>query len=66
MGPTEERIKVLDDIREPVTMSEVLSFLALANYSSRFMPNFATLAALLRRKLCLSTLDLRKTLSLSR
>lgn len=42
-GPTEERV------REPQNASEVRSFLGLVSYSSRFIPQFATLAEPLRR-----------------
>ena len=43
IGPTEERV------RQPETVSEVRSFLGLANYSSRFIPHFATLTESLRK-----------------
>ena len=36
IGPTEERVRALQETREPETVSEVRSFLGLANYSSRF------------------------------
>nr|XP_058952093.1 uncharacterized protein K02A2.6-like [Pocillopora verrucosa] len=48
IGPTEERIRALQETREPATVSEVRSFLGLANYSSRFIPHFATITEPLR------------------
>ena len=49
IGPTEERVRALQETREPETVSEVRSFLGLANYSSRFIPHFATLTEPLRK-----------------
>ena len=49
IGPTEERVKALAQAREPENVAEVRSFLGLANYSSRFIPQFATLSEPLRR-----------------
>ena len=49
IGPTEERPRSLKEAREPETASEVRSFLGLANYSSRFIPHFATLTEPLRK-----------------
>ena len=49
IGPTEERVRALQETREPETVSEVRSFLGLANYSSRFIPHFATLTDPLRK-----------------
>ena len=49
IGPTEERVKAILTAREPENVSEVRSFLGLANYSSRFIPHFATLSEPLRR-----------------
>lgn len=40
IGPSEERVRALQETREPATVSEVRSFLGLANYSSRFIPPF--------------------------
>lgn len=39
----------LVEAREPETASEVRSFLGLVSYSSRFIPQFATISELLRR-----------------
>jgi len=49
IGPTEERVRALQETREPETISEVQSFLGLANYSSRFIPHFATITEPLRK-----------------
>ena len=49
IGPTEERLQALLDTTEARTVTEVRSFLGLANYSSRFIPHFATVAEPLRR-----------------
>lgn len=54
IGPTEERVRAVVEAREPQNASEVLSFLGLVNYSSRFIPQFATLAEPLR---CLTRKD---------
>ena len=49
VGPTEERVRALQETREPETVSEVRSFLGLAKYSSRFIPHFATSTEPLRK-----------------
>lgn len=49
IGPTEERVRAVREAREPKTSSEVRSFLGLVGYSSRFIPQFATLSEPLRR-----------------
>ena len=49
IGPTEERVRALQEAREPETTSEVRSFLGLANYSNRFIPHFGTLTTPLRK-----------------
>ena len=46
---SEERVEALAQAREPENVAEVRSFLGLANYSSRFIPQFATLSEPLRR-----------------
>ena len=46
---TEERVRALQETREPETVSEVRSFLGLSNYSSRFIPHFATITEPLRK-----------------
>ena len=47
--PIEDRVKALLEAEEPKNATDVRSFLALANYSSRFLPHFATLSEPLRR-----------------
>ena len=48
IGPTADRVKAV--LEEPNSASDDLrSFLSLANYSSRFIPHFATLSEPLRR-----------------
>ena len=49
IGPTEEKVKAIVEAREPQNASEVRSFLGLANYNARFIPDFATVAEPLRR-----------------
>ncbi|CAL1586203.1 unnamed protein product [Knipowitschia caucasica] len=49
VGPTSERVRALEEAREPENASEVRSFLGLAGYSSRFIPQFATISEPLRR-----------------
>ena len=51
IGPTEERVKAIADAREPESVTELRSFLGLANYSARFIPQFATTAEPLRKLL---------------
>ena len=42
IGPTADRVKAVLEVEEPKSASDVRSFLGLANYSSRFIPHFAT------------------------
>ena len=49
IGPTTERVRAIAEAREPESASEVRSFLGLVSYSSRFIPDFATLSEPLRR-----------------
>ena len=49
IGSTEDKVKAIVDAREPQSASEVKSFLGLANYNARFIPDFATVAEPLRR-----------------
>ena len=48
-GPIADRVKAVLEVEEPKKASDVRSFLGLANYSSRFIPHFATLSEPLRR-----------------
>ncbi|CAB3981067.1 Hypothetical predicted protein [Paramuricea clavata] len=49
IGPTEEKVEVVVDAREPKTVSEIRSFLGLVNFCSRFIPDLATIAEPLRK-----------------
>ena len=49
IGPTADRVKAVLEVEEPKSVSDVRSFLGLANYSSLFIPHFATLSEPLRR-----------------
>ena len=51
IGPTEARVQAILEAREPQSSEEVRSFLGLANYSSRFIPDFASVVEPLRRLL---------------
>ena len=46
--PYPKRIKALKNAPQPTNVSEVRSLLGMANYSSKYIPNFATITALLR------------------
>ena len=39
IGPAEDKVKAIVDAREPQSASEVRSFLGLANYNARFIPD---------------------------
>ena len=49
IGPTEDRVKAVMEARQPENDAEVRSFLGLVSYSSRFIPQFATLSEPLRK-----------------
>ena len=49
IGSTEDRIKAVLEAEELKNATDVRSSLGLANYSSRFIPHFATLSKPLRR-----------------
>ena len=49
IGPTEDKVKAIVDARELQSASEVRSFLGLASYNARFIPDFATVAEPLHR-----------------
>ena len=48
MRPDPEKVKAVKDAERPTTPAEIRSLLGLANYVSRFIPDFATIAAPLR------------------
>ena len=47
IGPTKEKVRAVNEVCEPQSVSEVKSFLGLVNF--RFIPDLATLAEPLRR-----------------
>ena len=47
-GPKEEKVRAVKETSRPTTPSEVKSFLGLVGFSSRFIPDFATIVELLR------------------
>lgn len=49
VGPTEEKVKAVNEAREPQTVSEVKSFLGLVNFNARIIPDLAVVAEPLRR-----------------
>ena len=46
--PDPKRVKALRNASKPTNVSEVRSLLGMANYSSKYIPNFATITAPLR------------------
>ena len=48
VGPTSERVKAVLEATPPISASEVRSFMGMVGFSSRFIPNFATIAEPLR------------------
>ena len=48
VGPTEEKVQAMKEASHPITPSEVRSFLGLIGFSSRFIPDFATIPEPLR------------------
>ena len=49
LDPARNKVEAIINAREPQNVSEVRSFLGLANYCARFIPNYATLADPLRK-----------------
>ena len=49
IGPTEGKVKAIVDATEPSTASEMRSFLGLAAFNARFLPDFATMTEPLRK-----------------
>ena len=50
--PTPKHVEAIKEFPEPATISEVRSFLGLANFLRRFVPNMATISAPLRQLTC--------------
>ena len=48
IGPTEEKVRAVLEASRPNSPSEVRTFLGLAGFSSRFVPDFAAVAEPLR------------------
>ena len=49
IGPTEEKVKAVNEAREPQNVSEVKSFLGLVNFNARFIPELAAIRETLKR-----------------
>ena len=49
VGVAADKVKPVIDPREPVSVSEFRSFFGLVNYNGRFIPDLASLSALLRK-----------------
>ena len=49
VGPDPKKISAFVNTATPSTVSEVRSLIGMANYSSQFIPNFATITEPLRR-----------------
>ena len=49
LSPDPAKVKALREAEKPTNIAEVRSFLGMANYSARFIRNFATLAALTKK-----------------
>ena len=48
VGPTSERVEAVLEATPPTSASEVRIFLGMVGFSSRFIPNFATIAEPIR------------------
>ena len=48
ISPDPNKVKALQEAQEPANKSELRSFLGMAQYSARFIPNFSTLTTPLR------------------
>ena len=48
LSPAPEKVREFEDAAEPRNPTELRSFLGMAQYSARFIPNFATITELLR------------------
>ena len=49
VGPTQEKVEVVTEVRKPESVAEVRSFLGLVNFCSRFIPDLGTVSEPLRR-----------------
>ena len=49
IGPTESKVEALINATEPESPAEVRSFMGLANFSAKFIPNLATVSDPLRQ-----------------
>lgn len=49
IGPTKTKVDAVRNAKRPESVSEVRSFLGLANYCGKFIPDLATIADLLRK-----------------
>ncbi len=50
MSPTEDKVKALIEAPAPTSVSEVRSFLGIANYSANFIQHYSETTAPLRRQ----------------
>ena len=49
IGPTQEKVKAINQARQPKNAQEVRSFLGSVNFCCRYIPNMATISEPLRR-----------------
>ena len=55
VSPDPKKVEALSNTKQPTTVSEVRSLLGTANYSSKFIRNYATITAPLRELTCNNT-----------
>lgn len=55
VSPDPKKVEALSNTKQPTTVSEVRSLLGTANYSSKFIRNYATITAPLRELTCKNT-----------
>ena len=46
VGPTQEKVEVVTEVRKPESVEEVRSFLGLVTFCARFIPDLATVSEL--------------------